>query len=102
MNKSTPGPWRIDESGNYDGGHGRCSSAIVGKNGEPIVLFDPSDGEYEVALDPKSANARLIAAAPDLLEALEGMIEGFDVDDRYASEAVLKARAALKKATGEE
>ena len=41
-----------------------------------------------------NANARLIAAAPDLLEALEALLEGdFNVAE--------KARAAIAKAKGE-
>jgi hypothetical protein len=43
------------------------------------------------------ANARLIAAAPDLLEALRAMLE----DDDHG-EACSKARAAIAKATGED
>jgi len=44
-------------------------------------------------------NARLIAAAPDLLEALEALIE----DQRDASLPVLaQARAAIAKARGQE
>jgi hypothetical protein len=54
------------------------------------------------------ANARLIAAAPDLLEALEFMLSVFNetypdvADDEEDREAWAKARAAIKKATGEQ
>lgn len=49
------------------------------------------------------ANARLMAAAPDLLEALQSLV---DMDVSYqrgpmVEEAVNKARAAIEKATGE-
>jgi hypothetical protein len=107
MSSFTPGPWRIDETAHHDCGYGRSSNAIVGKNGEPVVLFDPSDGEYAEALDPRSADARLIAAAPDLLEALEFMLSVFNetypdvADDEEDREAWAKARAAIRKATGE-
>jgi hypothetical protein len=42
------------------------------------------------------ANARLIAAAPDLLEALDGIL--FELGECRMTE---KARAAIEKATGE-
>jgi len=49
--------------------------------------------------DDKKADALLIAAAPDLLEALETLIQ----DQRDASLPVLaKARAAIAKARGKE
>jgi hypothetical protein len=43
-------------------------------------------------------DARLIAAAPDLLEALKNVIRG--VPDTW--DGVIKARAAIKKAEGTE
>lgn len=48
------------------------------------------------------ANARLIAAAPELLEALEGFVSVYGVDDVPRWMQVRdKARAAIAKATGE-
>ena len=44
------------------------------------------------------ANARLIAAAPDLLTALQDMLDG---EGDMTAERVKKARAAITKATGE-
>jgi hypothetical protein len=59
--KHTKGPWEIDLSvihGNF----------VVGnKDGRPIV-------ESFLCDDESAANARLIAAAPELLEALEALI----------------------------
>ena len=51
------------------------------------------------------ANARLIAAAPDLLAALQGMIEYFvdcSIDDYSDTETMQAARAAIAKATGDQ
>ena len=47
-------------------------------------------------------NARLIAAAPELLEALQAMTTEFDSGDVNDGEwvAIQKARAAIAKATG--
>ena len=48
------------------------------------------------------ANARLIAAAPDLLAALEDMLNlTLDEDDIAVSSRIAKARAAIAKAIGE-
>lgn len=48
--------------------------------------------------------ARLIAAAPDLLEALQGLLRGiFDgPDEANAAMLIAKARDAINKATGED
>lgn len=50
----------------------------------------------------RHANARLIAAAPDLLAALRGLLSEVSAraDDLDILEAVLAAEAAVDKATG--
>ena len=60
--------------------------------GNTAYPFDatPSDAE-------RYANAALISAAPDLLEALQGFIEGAE----SMGWSTTKARAAVAKATGE-
>jgi hypothetical protein len=57
--KHSPAPWK------YESLRGWPGDSIYDKNGEPIV--------YELATPngDGSANGRLIAAAPDLLEALK-------------------------------
>ena len=56
--------------------------------------------------DEGAANARLIAAAPEMLAACEAMLRSFErsVNGMYPDEraACLLARAAIAKATGEE
>ena len=55
----------------------------------------------ENKLDQLNANARLIAAAPELLEALEEIVSAADGDGWSQLDADLrKARAAIAKATG--
>jgi hypothetical protein len=90
---NTPAPWKIFD--NVDGwsvGY----RAIVTDDGETICNPSPM-GE---------ANARLIAAAPDLLEALCTALpfvedhEGSDIYKRGAvTRAVAQIRAAIEKAT---
>ena len=67
MSKHTPGPWRVVDSW--------TDHMVEGQNGEEIIW---QDGPHETPTI-NEANARLIAAAPDLLEALElyhaGLVE---------------------------
>ena len=100
MSIHTPGPWDIE----------KCPEAQAVTDGRDWPwLVTYNDGEYEghlalVQTQNAEANARLIAAAPDLLEALEGIAAlleqlGFVSD---ASLTVGAARAAIAKAKGEE
>jgi len=86
--KHTPGPWKLDETG-----HMIESEFPVNLNGEyeHICDFRPNlKGEYH------QANARLIAAAPELLEACLAVY-----NDPYTTCACAeKLHAAIAKATG--
>jgi hypothetical protein len=84
--KHTPGPWKI---GAYESGQ----MAVDGANGEEVTGFiSPED-------------ACLIAAAPELLEALLMMTEGTHADGGQITMprtgAVRAAFDAIAKATGE-
>jgi hypothetical protein len=79
----TPGPWSIDET--------------TGINFRPIYLIE-SNGDA-VCNTPKLADARLIAAAPELLEALKGLLSVVNVRiDDPRCRAFDFARAAILKA----
>lgn len=93
MSKHTSGPW-----------------VVVTEEGKPVVksfedfyITNTIDAAgYESDDDTKFVNARLIAAAPDLLEALK---ECANLMDHHmigcdAENAVAKASAAIAKATG--
>ena len=84
----TPKPWTNNDS--YD--------SVLGADGEVVChtfgAVDPVD----------KLNAILIAAAPEMLEALELMVHEFE---KYATApidrlAISKAKAAIAKATGKE
>jgi hypothetical protein len=63
---------------------------------------------YEIArcIEPaeqRDANARLIAAAPQMLEALTSLVAAYDEDEGYGDSFVARidsARAAIDKAEG--
>ena len=106
MTKHTPGPWV-------------CHSGMVWKdgpevwpqgqeNGIPIARMDRDTPE--TAPTERDANAHLIAAAPDLFQALDELVAEFDADSAKVVEdgrgfglnetfGIELARAALAKAT---
>lgn len=47
------------------------------------------------------ANANLISAAPEMLEALQNMVESYQYEASPDNPALLQARAAIAKALGE-
>jgi hypothetical protein len=94
--KPTPGPWQVELCRVYhNSGKGRRNIAICLASQKP-----PSD-EYEVFED--IANARLIAAAPELLAALEGVVATVDkIGGPLMIFGFMKAaRAAIQKAKGD-
>lgn len=86
MTDHTPGPW-------YDVAfYGNHSIGSVDVRVAEVVL----NGVYDLKGE---ANARLIAAAPDLLEALYLLVRDKDRGMRF-SERIRHAEAAIAKATG--
>lgn len=68
MSWHTSGPWTVDP------GQGDYMGAILGASGVPVCTFGYCTTYYPVEGDPPTdADARLIASAPDLLEALLGI-----------------------------
>lgn len=94
MNKHTSGQWVASpEENNNEWG------IVSDKWGIAICADAPGDGTAE-------ANARLIAAAPELLDALCNLIywvnpDGSFPDNLTVREAISEARNAIAKATGE-
>jgi hypothetical protein len=99
--KHTPGPWYWDDEDalpwtDYDGVE--HAPFLVDRNGHYVM----SGSDIRI---PSEANARLIAAAPDLLEALKKlliecryMMENGDMMDNRVE--ILIAEAAIAKAEG--
>ena len=88
--KHTPGPWQKKRN---------ISSVAVLDNSGGLVARLPAT-EWDI--EKQDDNARLIAAAPELLEVLR-YIEGVALanEPRDLPTIAAKARAAIDKATGE-
>ena len=86
--KHAPGPWRVDLAAYYPGTTSWLAIYCSSQNG-PLALV----GGTPVS-DECRANANLIAAAPDLLEALQKIHEhGYTTtgDHAMVAEAIAKA-----------
>ena len=99
MNKHTPGPWFVDHKSPF---LVRAGDDIDGRH---IAHIGPAN--YTPRFDVDEPNAKLIAAAPDLLEALEAWIsyhddeeDGVDSMLRYAK-AIDMTRSAIARAKGD-
>jgi hypothetical protein len=114
--KHTPGPWEVHNAtdvfiaGDYEGKNYVCSTdpdnkPLTGRpgwsfpNGRKELEADP-DSNTHIPFDEAKANAKLIAAAPELLEALQRFISYSErFSDGFESSMVKQAKAAIKKAT---
>lgn len=67
----TPGPWKVD--GEPHDGDGAVIKAIMDDEGLIVAHVIGGDEEMEDWLPEDEVNARLIAAAPQLLEALQAL-----------------------------
>lgn len=118
--RGTPGPWQTAD-------HYEDCLIVVDSRGYEIVTAetypilsnyserlgvghwsDDERGSLTLTNEEQAANAHLIAAAPDLLEALQNMIGAFDnpivrrkLPSDFNKEAIESARAAISKALGE-
>jgi len=109
--KHTPGPWEYDGDG-FDS----VAAQDCGTDGY-IVFPRDKDGDPDAPVceisdrlddDEAEANARLIAAAPELLNALQNLMNGIDTNmvrietdaDETLANAFHRIRTAIAKATG--
>ena len=96
MSKHTEGPWEVIEPEN--------GLPVISANHEDIAFIRAPSYAYGPEI---KANAKLIAAAPDLLEACEWLLDTLDSDSAIwcairpfhgSSEWVKNFRSAIKKA----
>jgi hypothetical protein len=93
--KHTQGPWRCVDTSNHAHDY-----RLLAANGAPLPLNVVANDHSE-----QRANARLIAAAPDLLAVASALVEFADGNNRInltgkLALAVGLARAAISKAEG--
>ena len=104
MDKFTPGPWEVGMRGGFN------ANLICDRSGENehtdnaicsvFGMYQHQDVDEQK--DSKGlANARLIAAAPELLEALKDALCALECCGKDYP-AATKAQAAIAKATGEQ
>lgn len=90
--KGTPGPWRVNTIGKHWN-----NPALV-----HLEVTFGTDGECICDTVYRREDADLIATAPELLEALKGLLVRVADDEEYGPEhAITIAREAIKKALGE-
>jgi hypothetical protein len=96
--KHMPGPWRTDKRAHDDE-----TVVVLGDDGWLLIDIPATLGS-ETGKARREANAHLIAAAPDLLEALEKIVTCCRVDRELSPDVEFwlpKAEAAIRKAKGE-
>jgi hypothetical protein len=103
--KHTPGPWSFLEEGRTEeeGNRGRPLTVCGGPGGsEDLVnVYSRDDATVSIVREEAIANARLIAAAPELLEACEealGTLNGAEI--ALPGYVVSALERAIAKATG--
>ena len=101
--KGTPAPWKWFTSNS----HKRLSSVLSGKDGDVLYAYNDSTGFPMIGCNER--DMVLIAAAPELLEALQDMLSGWKYirqthGDLYGvgwDRAEQKATEAITKALGQ-
>lgn len=91
----TPGPWHVggaDKATIYDHLNQRLANSF-----ERVMVTQRTDAQCQ-------ANARLISAAPELLDVVERAVRRLEIahanGDSIMREWIVDARAAIAKATG--
>jgi hypothetical protein len=94
--KHSPAPRRIVRASEYTGDPEDTKIQEILAADDKLILYT-DDGYFQ----PPEANARLIAAAPELLEALTHILSEYDAPNTLNDTTFRTARAAIAKATGE-
>lgn len=81
MSQHTPGPWTFDDD-------------------YYVVAGEENDIICELWSQDKDANARLIAAAPEMYEALKAINKAFPWNEQMTRPVFDKVHAAIAKAEG--
>lgn len=97
--KYSPAPWSVK-------GYFQVVSAPIEKEGHITVrhgICDTETGSYvSMSWEEREANAKLIAASPELLEALQELISDLEEETLSTSinDSISRAKQAINKALG--
>ena len=115
--KATPGPWRISDSPKHpdSGGYAEVVAGDIGVYIADVIPVqsphqygpDAADIEFELDDETSMANARLIAAAPELLAILKRLDDWVksrptELEFMGGSDIIEEVQAALAKACPDE
>ncbi len=103
MNRFTPGPWQMKQSKKAGDQQEDC---IIYTRDEGIAIHIAETFQYQndslnSANGISIANAHLIAAAPELLEACKTFVAWFDYISNYQNECLGKSLKEAEKNWGE-
>ncbi len=103
----TPGPWVVNGDPAKLSEYAICAESRGKGYGSSVAVATQRDGRNPISREEAMANARLIAAAPEMLDVVRSVAAtGFHVipgrDECVCThcELVREARAAIAKATG--
>lgn len=103
--KFTPGPWVVDEDSNIDQIAVRIGTAVESPYCRDVSDLWACDIDESENNDQALANAHLIAAAPELYEELESLLDSLAATPELNLSSwgieTDSAKAALAKARGE-
>ena len=99
MSKHTPGDWYVETDERYGPDHAYIRTG-EGRDGVLICTMNREVRHRLTRPNDIASDAALIAAAPDLLDALQGLVAAFDADLHDLMIAKLAAKAAITRATG--
>ena len=102
--KHTPGPWIASMHATAKGTPFGIVTGGAGPRKDTVICYAPDFRDEQRSFEAfRDANAALIAAAPDLLSALQRLLS-CDIEENRnitgSPGAIAAARAAIKSATG--
>jgi len=97
--KHTKGEWIFEEGHFNNDTHNLGYGTIIADNWNIAeIIPNVKTGKY-IPSEESKANAKLIAAAPDMLEILETTLASLGSEMNLPEDVIFDIRAAIKKAT---
>jgi hypothetical protein len=97
--KHTKGPWKVQSAKRLQHGESVAFVWIIDVAGNELANVPDEVGIcFEDDLQEALANAKLMAAAPDLIEALKGVLRAYDTVDELRIQPHPQDQASIDKA----